>query len=297
MKNQCAIVNGRAAAKRSSAWKSIRGELQGLGIDWVITDAKPFSAETKARELCLNGIDRIVVVGGDGTLHEVVNGIMSAESSPWVSLVPFGTGSDFARSLRRQFGLRGLREQADQPRQVALDLVQLRTDIGARYFVNIASCGLTGLVARYVAQHDRFKERWGSLSYLLAAFIQVRHAKPQRISVMVDGQQWLDDDLWFFAVANGRFFGGAVPIAPQATLDDGKIHVVAVRAGSKFGLAAKSWRYRAGWHLTMKDVSHVSGTVIDVQGAGGWSIESDGEINDGTFTSAQIEAGRLNWWV
>jgi YegS/Rv2252/BmrU family lipid kinase len=202
-------------------------------------------------EALRSGFRRIVAVGGDGTLNEVVNGFFQAGSpvppDACLALVPRGTGGDF----RRTFGLNGsLRETCARlvgdVRPLDVGRVRFtRTDgsPGERYFVNVASFGVSGQVDRAVNASS--KALGGKVSFFVASVRTLFGWRDQTVRIRVDGGPEETLGITTLAVANGQYFGGGMRVAPEADPSDGQLDVTI-------------W---SGYHL--KDFALKSASVYD----------------------------------
>ncbi len=183
-----------------------------------------------ARVALLEGYDLIVAVGGDGTIHEVVNGFFQ-EDRPLnpkavLAVVPQGTGSDFARSLgipRDETALHLIVE--GRTKMVDVGRVRLHDEAGQaqdRLFINVAHFGLGGTVGRKV--NESRKPIGGFIPYLLGLLRSIRGYRPPLMKIQAEEQSLHRRCLNVF-VANGRFLGGGMEIAPQARLDSGRFEI------------------------------------------------------------------------
>lgn len=241
-----------------------------------------------AAEALRAGAEVIVAVGGDGTTNEVMNGFFAggAPIAPHAALavLPFGTGGDFVRTVRIPKDLaravdilaRDRRRRIDVGR---IDLTRHAADgggAGTRMFVNIGSFGLSGVTDRYV---NRSKKRLGGkLAFYAATAKALLDYDNQRVRLTFDGNPADAVDLTIntVAVANGRYFGGGMFIAPNAELDDGLFEVVAMGDLGLTDFLLRGQRVYAGTHLTMPKVSHRRAkTVLAEPASPGQLVELD----------------------
>ena len=219
--------NGALGRKWPHLNKKLRRELGSF--EDCLTGA-PGDATRLAREAIESGAQRVVAVGGDGTINEVVNGFFRdgalIDRDAQFGIIPVGTGGDFRKTLK----------VPNDPIRAAVILAQGNTrridvgkleytthegDSGLRMFINIASCGISGLVDKYVNQSSR---RLGSkLPFMIATVRATIGYDNKRVRIEFDGNA--DDSTEMIvnlvAVANGRYFGGGMFVAPEAELDDG----------------------------------------------------------------------------
>ena len=231
------IVNPNAAMGAvGRQWPRIEALCrQRLGYFPYLITSGPGDAREFARRAVFKGSSLIVCVGGDGTLNEIVNGLMN-EQGPIrddvaVGFIPYGTGCDLRRTLCIPRDPLGAVELLARGRARSIDLGRLtyldhegRTSV--RYFHNVASFGLGGEVDERVNRAGR--GMGGFLSFLKATLISLVLYDKKRIHLKVDGI--FDETVvtWNIAVANGKYHGGGMCIAPGADARDGLFHVTIV---------------------------------------------------------------------
>jgi diacylglycerol kinase (ATP) len=195
---------------------------------------RPGHASQLAGQAAQQGFQRVVAVGGDGTLHEVVNGLASlpAASQPAVGILSAGTGGDFVRSLHDEFSFPKDFSWLEGPKEIPMDIgkATLEKEDGAtfeKFFINIADLGLSGEVSQRVNVSEKILGTWEYLySSLVAA---LRYQAPRvRISGISEAgkEQDYEVELLLLVVANGKYFGGGMCIAPQAKMDDQKFEIL-----------------------------------------------------------------------
>lgn len=178
-----------------------------------------------AREARRSGCRRLILGGGDGTIHHVVNALGPNWESLELAVLPLGTGNDLARSLGIPLDdLTQAVELALQGPATPIDLIRMVAPT-TTYLVNAASGGFGGNVAAGVAALD--KSRWGPFAYWLTAVGELVGMRPFEVQLEVDSYRETTSVYALF-VTNGRFVGGGFPIAPSAQLDDGWIDVTLV---------------------------------------------------------------------
>ncbi len=232
-----------------------------------------------AAQALRGGAEVVAAVGGDGTINEVMNGFFEAgvaiAPTAALAILPFGTGGDFVRTTRipKHFPravdvlATGRRHRIDVGR---IDLTRRSTDGGGtvvRMFINIGSFGMSGVTDRYV---NRSKKRLGGTLSFLAATTQALLAYDnQRVRLTFDEKpaDAIDLTINTVAIANGRYFGGGMFIAPDAEIDDGFFDVVAMGDLGLTDFLLRGRRVYAGTHLTMPKVSHRRATVVRAEPA------------------------------
>ncbi len=255
-------------------------------------------AEGEARA----GRELLIACGGDGTVSEVAGGIIASGADAVLGLLPSGTGGDFRRTLRIPPRDADAAAALRRGRTVAIDAgrVEYRNGGGeneSRCFVNVASCGIGGDVIRRVkaSKHEWLPVRGGQLLGGRAAFAaaSVRAAfayERPRVRVSLDGGPERTLPVTSFCVANGRYFGGGMKIAPEAKLTDGMLDAVAIGDLGTLSILANSYRLYLGTHLGMTEVSHALCARVSVRAEGPETVflEVDGELAGSLPASFEI---------
>lgn len=265
------VANPKSAGgKLGRDWPKIERSLrQRLGsVDVHLTKA-PRHATELVRAALRQGADLIVAVGGDGTFTEVTDGFFEGEealcSSAALGILPFGTGGDF----RKTAGVPNVVEAAltklveGSPRPIDVGRLAYRDLQGTqkmRHFLNVASFGLGGLVDQIVARST--KVFGGRAAFYAATIRALLSYRPQQVRMKLDDANERFVRIVSVAIANGRFFGGGMKIAPRALLDDGWFDIVEIGDIGLWDFVRSSGRVRRGDHLQMPEVSAVRAKVI-----------------------------------
>lgn len=251
----------------------------------VVRTTGPGDATRLAAEALRGGAEVVVAVGGDGTINEVANGFFE-DGKPIapgaaLAILPFGTGGDFVRTahITKDWAqsvkilAKGHRRTIDVGR---LDLTTRDGKPAVRMFMNIASFGLSGVTDRFANQSK--KRFGGKISFFAATARAMLAYDNQRVHMVFDEKpaDAVDMTISTVAVANGRYFGGGMFIAPEAELDDGFFDVVALGDMGMSDFLLKSRRLYDGSHLHMDKVSHRRATVVRAEPASpGQIVELD----------------------
>lgn len=265
------VVNPRAGAGAASArLPALRAALEEAGarFDVALTDG-PRDATRLVREALLAGTAGVAVVGGDGTLNEAVNGFFHPDGTPvapeaWLGPLPCGTGGDFRRTLGISKRIEPMvtRMLWARPRRVDVGWLRFVNDEGReeeRAFLNIASFGISGLVDRVVNESPKWMG--GTPAFFVGTLRAMLRYKNQRVRVTVDDGEPRESDVLSVAVANGRFFGGGMQVAPRAQIDDGLFDVVTLGISSAESLKLTADIYR-GTHLDHPGVTLARGRTV-----------------------------------
>jgi len=260
-----------------------------LGYRIVQTEG-PGHATDIAREALLGGERFLVAVGGDGTVQEVVNGMVEddrplAEGSV-LGVVAAGSGCDFVRTFGLPQDVPRAVHHLEGERLYAIDLARVDyTEDGrtvTRYVPNIAECGLGGAVVR---RAERLPRWLGRSRYFWAFWLSMRGYRAGHISVRADRKSW-EGRASNVVIANGQFYGGGMKISPRSYPGDGLLDIQ-ISTGPKseaFTMIPKVYR---GEHVPHPHIKEMRGKSITVEADRPLPIEGDGEVlgtTPATFT-------------
>ena len=246
-------------------------------------------AESAARDAVLAGATRILVLGGDGSSSQALNGIYAAGGADALALVslgllPAGTGRDYARSA----GI--ARDPVAAARALARGAAARRVDVGVvafpdgrtRLFLNVASFGVSAQIAHALEEYPQLKRRAGAVAFGLATVRAGWGYAPVETELRVDLQATQGGPTAAVAIANGGWFGGGMHVAPTARLDDGLFEVVRFGDLARRDFVISLPRLYRGTHYTHPHVRHSQGAeILAAPGVGVTQpieIEADGEI-------------------
>jgi len=280
------IVNPHAARGTvGKNWPQIRelAEKHLGGFKSFITTA-PGEATQFARLAVSEGAQCVVCVGGDGTLNEVINGLMSKEgpTNPEVQLgfIPNGTGCDFRRTLRLPTNPEDALKVIQGGRARPIDLGRLHYtahegESRTRYFHNLTSFGLGGEVDERVNKSG--KKLGGFLSFIIATFVSLVLYEKKSIRLRVDDH--FDEEVVVLnvAVANGQYHGGGMWVAPGADPSDGMFHVTIIGELSLPEVFYYLPKLYNGKILQVKRVRSLTGKKVEAFSEGRVLLDVDGE--------------------
>lgn len=236
-----------------------------------------------ARQAVDAGRRLVVAVGGDGTASEVVDGLLSGGYSGEFGFIPRGTGGDFRRGLGLPADVPGAARQLVAPdrRQVDLGRIAFTGFDGkpsVRHFCNVASCGISAVVARNV--NEGTKLLGGHIAFKLASARALIGWHDQAIRWRVDGGPWAEDAITALSVCNARYFGGGIMVAPQADMEDGLFDITVWRGFSLVDFLLQQPKLYDGRHVQLANTQVRRGRDIEIEPVGGARIllEADGEV-------------------
>jgi YegS/Rv2252/BmrU family lipid kinase len=282
------VVNPRSQGGRlGKRWKDIADTIgRAFPFDEAITEG-PGDATRLAREALRGGAERVVAIGGDGTINEVVNGFFDDQGKPIApeasfAVIPFGTGGDFRRTLGLPTELADAAAviAANHRRKIDVGRIEFAATGGgraARMFANIASFGVSGVVDRLVNESGK---KLGRLAFAAASLRATWSYTNQRVQLVFDGTDRVEATINTVAMANGRYFGGGMMVAPHAEVDDGKFDVIAMGDFGFGDLLASGRRLYKGTHLSMEKVTSRRARVVDaepIEPGGVVELDIDGE--------------------
>jgi len=278
------IVNPNAGGgSTGKKWPEIEAMARDrLGRFDAYVTVRSGEAEAFAKKAAMKGDSTIVCVGGDGTLNEVVNGLMAAEEQrrPVLGFIPNGTGCDFVRSVVIPRNPAEAIEKIRQRNLRTIDLGRLgflnhagRQSV--RYFHNVTSFGLGGEVDERV---NRTSKRFGPfLSFIWATLVSMLVYGKKRVYLKVDDIYEGEVCVWNVAVANGQYHGGGMRVAPEASVDDGLLEVTVVGDLSLAGVFRNLHNLYNGKILQVQKVFGLKGKTLSASSDQRVLLDVDGE--------------------
>jgi diacylglycerol kinase (ATP) len=250
------------------------------GADWTGT-VYPTHAVELAREAAEQGYEIVIAAGGDGTVHEVVNGLMQAppDRRPLLGVVPIGSGNDFSSAIgvdpRPEFALRQIFEA--KPRQI--DIGRLHDNLGrSEYWINAVGIGFDTIVT---IRSRKITLLRGFLIYLVAVIqtILLNH-EASHFQIKTDREDW-EQDMLLFVMCNGGREGGGFNIQPQARPDDGVFHYAGIQRVSRPMMFRLLPEVMKGTHGRFKQVRMGEFQRLELSSDRPLFIHTDGEIYAG----------------
>lgn len=294
------IVNPAAGANSTHRkWPGIQSLLKraGLSFDYQFTESKGHGIEL-AKEAASDGCRYLVAVGGDGTVHEVANGILQTSKSTETSLgvICTGTGSDLSRSISISHDYARVCSSLTSPQRVIIDIGRVKYHQDGkpleRYFVNSAGIGIDAEVVQATEHFPKFFG--GTIPYLaglVCSFIGYRN-KPVKFRI---GDKAAEKArVLSMVIANGGYFGGGMHIAPEAKPDDSLFDIVIIGNMGKLELIKAMPRVYTGTHLTHPKVRLEKDTCITIESSKKFLLHADGELLGEGPVSFSLMPGALS---
>lgn len=266
MKNTVVILNPAAHSDRARRWRTRVEELAGDCL--LRMTSGPGAAEALARDAALEGYEKIVAAGGDGTINEVVNGL--AGSKAMLGLLPMGTVNVFAQELGLPSHNLDLCWQIIQGENTRL--VDLPSANG-KHFVQLAGVGLDAQVVKETSA--TLKRNFGPLSYLISA-AQIATRVPPRL--FIDSPDTAVKEGSFVLIGNGRRYGGPFPFFKQAVIDDGLLDVVIFKALGYLEIIKYLQDVFFSSEIRLPEVEYFQTQKLHVSSEQDVPVELDGEL-------------------
>jgi diacylglycerol kinase (ATP) len=296
MRNTLFLVNPQAGSGRAGrVWEALRSAHPEIADAGAILAADPDQAARELTARLAGPVERLISIGGDGSIHLAVNCLMRCgrPSEIALGLVPAGTGSDLARTLGLPRDPRLALERALAATPRPMDLLEVVPDAGEpRYVLNVASAGISGLVDELVnAQPKR-----SATAFLAATLRALGRYRPFACRLKLDGEDWTDGEVFVLAVANGRSFGKGMRIAPRAEVDDGLADVVLVRPMPRWQIPLRMPRVYLGTHLDQPNVLWRRARTVRLDAAGPFPpFDVDGEVMPSGSATFSVLPGALRF--
>ena len=274
-------ANGATGRRWAELAASIARTLSDFGVEFT---KGPLDAVTITRAAIKSGYECIVAVGGDGTINEVVNGFFEdgkvINPTAALGVLPRGTGGDFRKTfdwdLDSDAAVRRLKTPDTRPFDVGrLDFLGHDGKLQTRYFANICSFGASGLVDQEVNKTS--KALGGTASFMWGSLKAMARYKDQRVRVTVDEQPLEEVMVTTLSVANGKYFGGGMKVAPEADVSDGLFDVVIWSGYGLTDFVVRSKGIYSGAHVKWKGTRIVRAKKLVAESDEKVLIDCDGE--------------------
>jgi diacylglycerol kinase (ATP) len=304
------ITNPASASGATGAsWPAIASDLRThFGPFTVAFTKQRGDSMALAAEAARKGTKLIIACGGDGTISEAANGILNSGKDAELGILPSGTGGDFRRTLGIPSRAREAAEILRHGKTRLIDVGRItfianRGQQETRHFLGVASFGMSADIVDRVKRggpnwvsRSGFKWLSGRVSFGVSMLQTAMEATPARVIVQFDDEHERHLTVANLCVANARYFGGGMKIAPDAKLNDGRFDVVSIGDLGALKILTNAPRLYAGTHLSMNDVSHALVRKVVARTAdkdAEIQLEVDGELPGRLPATFQIVPGAL----
>jgi diacylglycerol kinase (ATP) len=250
------------------AWLRDDGHIVHPRLTFDDHDAQRF-----ARSATQRGADLIIAAGGDGTVNQIVNGMMRARTArtPRLAVIPLGTANDFAKGLQIPTDVRAAAELSVRGTPVHVDVAK----VNQQCFVNVSTGGFGPDITE--AASSKSKARFGKLAYLFTALRKLAQLEPARAVFESDGRVVYDGPFFFYAVGNARHTGGGTPVTPRADYSDALLDFALVTGDQRRDFLTLLPDLRAGKHTDDPDVLYLRTRSLRVRALEPFAVNADGE--------------------
>jgi YegS/Rv2252/BmrU family lipid kinase len=232
----------------------------------------PGHATEIALDYASRGNFRIYSVGGDGTLNEVLNGMVASACS--LAVIPSGSGNDFMKSIIDENDPLKLLGRTIHGKDRYIDIAK----VNDRYFINIASLGFDAQVAQNTEKYKKLPLISGKMAYMLGIMATIMACKNHLTKIKVDDYQFESRTL-LTAVGIGRFYGGGMMALPKAVIDDGLFDICHVEGMDRTSILRLFPKYMKGRHESIKKVHFYKGRRVEITPDGPIAMNVDGEVS------------------
>jgi YegS/Rv2252/BmrU family lipid kinase len=287
------IVNPKSASGATRAnWSAIASDLRShFGPFTVAFTKSAGDGIDLSRRASESGRKFIIACGGDGTINEVANGILQAGSDTELGVFPSGTGGDFRRTIGMPQSTRDAARALRTGRTETIDVGRVTYlnhdgETESRYFLNVSSFGLAASIIERVKGSsslswmpvDAFR---GKASFALSTLQEVAGLDANAVKIRIDDGDEKSLGTINFCIANSRFFGGGMKIAPDAKLTDGLLDVVNIGDIRTAKILLNAFTLYRGTHIDLSEVKCTLARRIEARAADDLNeihIEVDGEL-------------------
>jgi len=252
----------------------------GLNFKVCITSHHGEAVEL-AQKAADKGVDLIVSIGGDGTVNEIVNGIMKSKNDPPLGIIPLGWANDFIKSTNIPSDIIEACKIIIKGKTKKIDVGLINGQI---YFANICGIGFDAEVAHLANQLKNRHPNWNTLNAYVYVLATVRKLLSpfsyHNVKIKFDGQE-IHSKILFIAISNGKFYGGRFKITPEAILDDGLLEVCVVKEMGRFKYLSIIPKVFKGTHASIKGVNFYRAKEVVIQSSEPVLAQVSGEVIEG----------------
>jgi diacylglycerol kinase (ATP) len=256
----------------------------------VIETTSPEESRKAVHRACDEG-HTIAACGGDGTVHAVINAMMETSTPTPLVVIPMGTSNNFCRDLGQPVNVEEVLDGLGQGVVTPIDLLRVTVDGRERYCATVATAGNADRVIEAIEDDD--KQRWGAWCYLRAALPVMADLETCEVNVSFDGGPTQSRRLWNTIIANGRYAGGGLDVAPRARLDDGLLDAILIEEGVGLDLASLASEFLLGDYLLHERVTFQQVRRLDIESAVTLRFLVDGEPAEGRVFCCEAMPGAL----
>lgn len=239
------------------------------------------------KEACQQEMDLVIVYGGDGTVHEVVNELMSLEKPPYMAILPGGTCNDIARTLEIPLNIKKAAQNIVQSQPQTVDVASINN----RYFMNFSGVGLITEMSENI--DEQLKQSLGRLSYFISAIQKFQQSETNQFEITVDGETFTEEAVMVL-VMNGHFIGTHQFPLPTISIHDGQLDILIIKESNLQTI--RDWFSLSYIRDENKgnQIKHMTGEKVKINAAKIEEVDTDGEVYLKTPINVQVLPKKLN---
>lgn len=237
------------------------------------------------RELSATPDTKLLVLGGDGSFYEVLNGIENFDNVT-LGLLPCGTGNDFIRASKHPKNIKAAMDVILLGNEECVDFIQLDD----RRCINVLGAGMDVDVLLKYAEMKPFH---GKMKYYASLFYTLAHTRFHHLRLTVDGGEPMERSTFMIGIGNGRCIGGGMPICPHAEVDDGKLSIVVINEVKKWTIPFKLPYFLTGKQVGLRCAEEFEGSEVRIEVLDDSKFEADGEIFDSKEINCKLVSNKL----
>lgn len=277
------LINRHARRGRNSFAHAV-DVLNELGFELITVPVKSPEYMPQVVRRHRDSIDLVIVGGGDGTLNAIVDSLVDMKLP--LGILPLGTANDLARTLKIPLTVESACRVIAQGQLKYIDL----GCVNGKHFFNVASLGLSVEITGKLSKGA--KRRWGVLSYAMTALQVIGQTRPFNAEIVVNDKSVRVKTIQI-AVGNGRFYGGGMAIAKDATIDDQRLDLYSLELNYWWQIFPLLWRLPQGQHGVLPWVRTIEGETMEIYTRKSHSINTDGEITSNTPAAFRVVSHAL----
>ena len=277
------IINPNAGKGHATKVKDLINDcFKDRNEEYIIEMTKaPGDATKIAKAYVDSDIYRVYSVGGDGTLNEVLNGMVNSESS--LATIPTGSGNDFLRTIYtgKKIKLKDMIIANIQGEEKLIDVAK----INERYFINISSVGFDADVVSTTRKFKKLPLITGSMAYFISIIVTVFQNRKRVLEIAIDDEAKFSENMMLIAAGNGRFYGGGMKALPKANFQDELLDICLAQSMSRRRILSVFPKYMKGEHDSVEGIIFRKIKKVVIKADDMFPINADGE----TFYAKEIK--------
>jgi diacylglycerol kinase (ATP) len=272
MKKALLLVN-QHSRKGQNLLSQATVKLQALGFDLIVESTNRADEISDTIRRHQNQVELVIIGGGDGTLNCAIEGLIDTKLP--LGILPMGTANDLARTLEIPTDLSAACQVIASGKIRLIDLGW----VNGQHFFNVASLGLSVQITQRLTKD--VKQRWGVLAYAFTALQTIWESRPFRAEIKVNNQSFHVKTIQI-AIGNGRYYGGGMTVAEDATIDDRRLDLYSLETKNWWEIIALLPAMRQGNHNSWPNVRALHAQEIEINTSKRRPINTDGEITTQT---------------